>query len=293
MPYWSLQKVGVMRSLLILVMVATLIVGCNDDNVIDPGPLRDDVVHVPLEAPTIQDGLDSAGVGDTVLVAPGVYTGPGNRDIIFPEVRIVLMSEKGPDSTIINILGSADEPHFGIDMIRAPAGTKIQGFTIRNAVNSQAGAINIHECSPHISNCVFAGNATTVSGGAIKCKGASPKFVQCSFIGNASAYGGAVHMMAGSTPEFDRCLFYGNGGGAFASNNSATDLPLLTCSNVYGNQGGDWEGNLASQLDLRGNFSADPQFCTPTDHHLRPGSPCAPANSPCGQQVGALGVGCE
>lgn len=284
-----------MKYLLTIVWLLGLLAfaGCSDEDIIDPGPIRDDVIHVPAEAPTIQEALDSAGIGDTVLVAPGIYSGHGNRDILFPERRIVLMSEKGPDSTVIDVLGTQEDPHFGIDMVRTPAGAKVQGFTIRNAVNSQAGAINIHECSPVISQCVFTGNATTVSGGAIRCKGASPRFVNCSFIGNASVFGGAVHLMAGSTPEFEQCLFVGNGGGTFGSNSETTDIPTLTCSNLFGNQGGDWIGNIAAQSDERGNFSEDPQFCSPTDYHLRPGSPCIPATSPCGKLVGALDVGCE
>jgi len=112
-------------------------------------------------------------------------------------------------------------------------------------------------------------------------------------VGNASVFGGAAHLTAGSTPEFEQCILASNGGGAFASNSETADMPVLTCTNMYGNQGGDWVGYVASQLSERGNFSADPQFCAPGSYYLRPGSPCAPAGSPCDGQVGALGVGCE
>ena len=38
-------------------------------------------VRVPLDEPTIQQAIDATSNGDTVLVAPGVYTGALNRDL--------------------------------------------------------------------------------------------------------------------------------------------------------------------------------------------------------------------
>lgn len=68
---------------------------------------------------------------------------------------------------------------------------------------------------------------------------------------------------------------------------------IVQCSDMFGNAGGDWNGSLASFAAVNGNMTVDPLFCeTDTgDYFLEDGSPCAPANSLCGQ-VGALPVNC-
>jgi len=69
----------------------------------------------------------------------------------------------------------------------------------------------------------------------------------------------------------------------------------VSCSDIFGNGGGDWIGLFASQLDSNGNFSADPQFCdTATgEFTLMDISPCAAANNECEELIGLLPVGCS
>ena len=71
----------------------------------------------------------------------------------------------------------------------------------------------------------------------------------------------------------------------------------LSCSDVWGNAGGDWVGCIADQAGINGNMSVDPEFClgqNPTSPYtLQSDSPCSEAsNLGCGQ-IGAFLVGCE
>ncbi|MDM7916132.1 MAG: right-handed parallel beta-helix repeat-containing protein, partial [Candidatus Eisenbacteria bacterium] len=71
----------------------------------------------------------------------------------------------------------------------------------------------------------------------------------------------------------------------------------VTCTDIHGNDGGNWIPQLSSFYEVGGNFSADPRFCDAPlgDWSLREDSPCAPGNHPDGVEcglIGALPVGC-
>ncbi|UCC80030.1 MAG: hypothetical protein JSW64_01350 [Candidatus Zixiibacteriota bacterium] len=87
------------------------------------------VIHVPGDCPAIQAAVDSCAGGDTVMVAPGVYSGDGNRDISILAISITVISSDGPLWTIID--GGNGYKGFNIIGGGAPA-TVIEGFTIQN-----------------------------------------------------------------------------------------------------------------------------------------------------------------
>lgn len=66
--------------------------------------------------------------------------------------------------------------------------------------------------------------------------------------------------------------------------------PIVSCSNIFGNSGGDFE----CAVGIR-NFSMDPLFCEPVagNYALRSDSPCAASNNECGALCGALPVTCD
>ena len=89
------------------------------------------IIHVPGDSITIQAGINGAVDGDTVLVADGIYTGEGNRDISFDKT-IVVISQNGSSNCIIDCEGSEADPHRGFQFNWASHNITIQGFTITN-----------------------------------------------------------------------------------------------------------------------------------------------------------------
>jgi hypothetical protein len=68
------------------------------------------------DAATIAAAIDSAATnGDVIVLADGIYTGEGNRDLSNGEKWFLIKSQSGdPTTCIIDLQGSADDPHWGI-----------------------------------------------------------------------------------------------------------------------------------------------------------------------------------
>ncbi|MFH1842749.1 MAG: hypothetical protein ABIF77_06040, partial [bacterium] len=79
---------------------------------------------------TIQEGLDNAAGCDTVLVAPGTYTGPLNRNLSFGLLNLVLLSEAGLGGTVIDAEGQ--DRVFDFNGTGQDTTSIIRGFTIQN-----------------------------------------------------------------------------------------------------------------------------------------------------------------
>jgi hypothetical protein len=170
------------------------------------------------------------------------------------------------------------------------------------------GAIHFpqHEVEADITNCAFIENLALSEGGAILVQNINSAFVEnCTFCGNDAPTGSAIYTWTDydwgeSTTDVRNCIIaYGTGGEGYYQTDWIPNDRSLQCTDIYGNEGGDYTGGLVPRLGVVGNFSACPAFCNiemvPYDLRLCSGSPCLPGNHPDGYDcglVGALGEGC-
>jgi len=214
------------------------------------------VIHVPQEYPTIQAGVDAAVNGDTVLAADGTYAGDGNRDIDFNGKAIVVMSENGPEVTIIDCEGDSLDPHRGFFFGSGEGSASIlQGFTIKNGWESGGGILCFHTSPTIVGNTLMA-NVTDFRGGGILCHNGSPAIVGNVLTGNSAmalaGRGGGIHCSSGASPTIVGNTILANtavyGGGIGVLNASATLLGNTILENTAELEGGGiyCDGSLMS-----------------------------------------------
>ena len=181
--------------------------------------------HVPGQYTTIQAAIDATVNGDTVVVAPGTYTGDGNRDIDFKHKVITVRSVDPNDpnavaATIIDCNGTETQRHRGFYFHNGEdANSVVAGLTITNGYGpdelldlyqinyySAGGAIFCNRSSPTVACCKIEGNRAKGVGGGMCNYHSSPRVSNCSFISNSASSGAGMHNW-GSSPKVTKCIF--------------------------------------------------------------------------------------
>lgn len=247
------------------------------------------------DALSIQAGIDLATAGDIVQIADGVYYEHG----IIMKSGVTLRSQSGTSGGVV-----IDAAFQGRVLIcdGVNSATTIEGLTLVRGLasgvwpeNVGAGIACLNSVSLSIVDCTI-GLGVATYGGGIFCENSSPVIRGCTITHNDAQFGSGVFCSENSHPTLQNTLLTFNTTSS-AIDHSGGSTTTLICSNIFGCEGGDWVGGIASQLNQQGNISVDPQFCYATpdlhlDWSLQSDSPCTSANSGCGQ-IGSASVGCE
>ena len=176
-------------------------------------------LNVPAQYTTIQAAVTAANTGDTILVADGIFTGAGNRNIDFGGKDLTAQSTSGNPATCIIDCQNQGRAFYLRSGETAKSG--IAGFTIKNGFGSSdsgnGGGIYIGSNNPTVTNCVFIGNSAANYGGGLRGGAAT----SCVFVGN-TANGNSGGGMAGGAAT--KCVFtrnsaygsIGSGGGLYS-----------------------------------------------------------------------------
>ena len=212
------------------------------DAPLDPGPGEpvvsdpdeDGSIEHPFDA--IQQAIDAAVSGDTVIILRGTYSGDGNRDLDFKGKAITVRSEdpNDPNFVIIECGGTADNPHRGFEFHQYETPSSVlDGLTITGGYHERGGGMYCGDgARPTVTHCTFRGNSAILGGGLYN--DSSPKLTNCLFSNNsADGGGGAIHNNMSATATLTNCLFIENAaatcGGAIRNSNGA-GATLTNCT---------------------------------------------------------------
>ena len=236
-----------MRSSTVVVLVL-LVLG-------NVGPAASREWHVPNQVSTIAAAIDSAAMGESVVIAGGTYM---EHDLVVKS-GITIRSETGlPDCVTI------DAQQLGSNLLC----NALDGTTVISGIRLLAGETGnsggIIQCtggsSPYFERCIFEGGVADLSGGGVYCLNSTPNFVDCQVLGNrVNAGNGGALAAFGSSPVLTGCLFRGNwsqgdGGGM---NIEGGALSLNNCT-FEENEASNYGGGLRS-IDCGGEI-ADCRF---------------------------------
>jgi len=253
-PYTAIMLSDVFRPVAPILYV-------DDDAPGDPGP-GDPTISDPCEDgsilhpyDSIQQAIDVAEDGNTIIVQEGTYTGLGNRDVDFRGLAITVRSKDPNDpsivaATIIDCQGSEFEPHRGV-CFRSNESTDsiLDGLTITGGYisgnwpeDSGGGIICYYNTSPTIKNCIVTNNTAEHHGGGIYSYHSSPTLINCMFNANSAGWNGGGMHNGPSSPNLINCIFSENTSGSYGGGMSTTSTssPTLTNCTFSGNSG--WNG---------------------------------------------------
>lgn len=224
------------RNYCLLLLLSVISVITASDWYIDPIGSEDPNGSIESPFSTIQEALNTAQSGDTVILKPGIYTGPGNYDLNPGGLLLTIRSTdpNDPDVTAVTIIDPNEAGRAFLFTSGETLNFVLAGFTIRNASAALynpipfGGAIYCENSGPTIRNCVFTDCFAAGYGGAFSGNSCTARMEHCLFSRNTANYGGAVTLDY-SDIEMIHCTIAGNlahltGGGLMCDFESTVTL---------------------------------------------------------------------
>jgi len=172
---------------------------------------------------------------------------------------------------------------------RSVAHSVVECVFIDNVGGSTAAISNGSGGGMDVIDSVFLRNVGSDTGAI----GGQADLIGCTLVGNEGASASGVRWFTQGSLE-RTIIADGVGGPAVIC--TGIDVAVdASCSNLIGNEGGDWVDCLTDFAGAAGNFSADPLFCDLAGNDVRvdPASPCLPGQHPDGADCGLVGAGGE
>ncbi len=181
-------------------------------------------IKVPEDYVEIQTAIDISVHGDTILVAPGIYSNPIN----FMGKSITVRSDIDGDPTTYDISPEMTIIEADQQVVSIRSGENdavIDGFTLRNG-NPGIDVLSLSNAT--ISNCIIASNSAGGGGGSSVWFHAFATFINCTFTGNEAGSGGGLDVGDSSAVTMINCTFSGNsagtGGAIYVTESSSATL---------------------------------------------------------------------
>lgn len=182
---------------------------------------HDGTIYVPADYPKIQEAIDHAQNGDTIIVEPGLYQeniiieaknitikskNPEDPDIVAATVidaggegPVISLSNIPPDTFILKgltITGGRNEANGGGIIIKDASPTIVLNQIVDNQSMGYGGGIYIYGWSlPNIMSNQILKNSSELGGGGIAVMDCLPVIINNNhFEGNSTSFGGAVYI---------------------------------------------------------------------------------------------------
>lgn len=306
------------------------ITGCGDGGIITNDSSAPDISYctitnnvaklgggIAMEANAAPTVTYSTITGNSAPVAGGVYVKSGSTPVFehcnIDENFLSTLSGAGGGIAVTNASltlrnctvnrNVSTGAGGGIHLSEVPSAviesTLVQDNTTPSDEYGPGGGIYAEITELDMDYCTITGNSCTAvdsdGGGLFLFFSSATTITNCTFAGNtapADTLGGGITLFAFASPVIENTIVAYNtlGKGVYCAD--GTSVPVISCTDIYGNSGGD----AFCGTDSGGNFSQDPEFCNmpADDYRLVSTSPCLPGNhpnaAPCGQ-IGAYGDG--